>query len=255
MSPLVSIIIPCRNEEKTIDQVLEALHQQSFPLEDMEIVIADGLSTDGTRKAIHSFSEAHPDLALRLVDNPKQIIPAGLNTAIKASKGEVIVRIDAHSLPNPDYVQRCVDALMQDKAENVGGVWMISPQNNSWVARSIAAAAANPFAVGDAIIASQIKRLMLIPFLTARISGSFLTRLVFLMKTYSRTKITNSTLEFVSLGVASGWIPLSNVPTLPDLRSQPLRSNIGVTASGKHKCSSAIPKLCVGARHYLLYSF
>lgn len=150
MNPLVSIIIPCRNEEKTIHQVLEALHQQSFPLEDMEVVIADGLSTDGTRKAIHSFSEAHPDLALRLVDNPKQIIPAGLNTAIKASKGDVIVRIDAHSLPNPDYVQRCVDALMQEKAENVGGVWMISPQNNSWVARSIAAAAANPFAVGDA---------------------------------------------------------------------------------------------------------
>ena len=150
MSPLVSVIVPCRNEEKTIHLVLEALFQQSFPLEEMEVVIADGLSTDGTRSAVHTFSETHPALTIRLVDNPKQIIPAGLNTAIKASKGELIVRMDAHSLPNPDYIQRCVDALKANIAENVGGVWKISPQNNSWVARSIAAAAANPFAVGDA---------------------------------------------------------------------------------------------------------
>lgn len=150
MNPLVSVIIPCRNEEKTIHLVLEALFEQSFPLQNMEIVIADGLSTDGTRRAIHAFSEAHPALFMRLVDNPKQIIPTGLNTAIKASKGELIVRMDAHSLPNQDYVQRCYNAHQEGKAENVGGVWKISPQNNGWVARSIAAAAANPFAVGDA---------------------------------------------------------------------------------------------------------
>lgn len=150
MNPLVSVIIPCRNEEKTIHLVLEALFEQSFPLQNMEIVIADGLSTDGTRRAIHAFSEAHPALFIRLIDNPKQIIPTGLNTAIKASKGELIVRMDAHSLPNQDYVQRCYNAHQEGKAENVGGVWKISPQNNGWVARSIAAAAANPFAVGDA---------------------------------------------------------------------------------------------------------
>ena len=150
MNPLVSVIIPCRNEEKTIHLVLEALFEQSFPLQNMEIVIADGLSTDGTRRAIHAFSEAHPALFMRLVDNPKQIIPTGLNTAIKASKGELIVRMDAHSLPKQDYVQRCYNAHQEGKAENVGGVWKISPQNNGWVARSIAAAAANPFAVGDA---------------------------------------------------------------------------------------------------------
>lgn len=150
MNPLISVIIPCRNEEKTIHLVLEALFEQSFPLQNMEIVIADGLSTDGTRRAIHAFSEAHPALFMRLVDNPKQIIPTGLNTAIKASKGELIVRMDAHSLPNQDYVQRCYNAHQEGKAENVGGVWKISPQNNGWVARSIAAAAANPFAVGDA---------------------------------------------------------------------------------------------------------
>lgn len=150
MNPLVSVIIPCRNEERTIHLVLEALFQQSFPLQDMEVVIADGLSTDGTRRSIHAFSETHPELIIRLVDNPKQIIPTGLNTAIKASKGELIVRMDAHSLPNSDYIQRCYNAHQENKAENVGGVWKISPQNDSWESRSIAAAAANPFAVGDA---------------------------------------------------------------------------------------------------------
>ena len=150
MNPLVSVIIPCRNEENTIHLVLEALFQQSFPIENMEVVIADGLSTDGTRRAIHAFSKTHPALKIRLVDNPKKIIPAGLNIAIRASNGEIIVRMDAHSLPKADYVQRCVDALLEGKAENVGGIWNIRPQNDIWVARSIAAAAANPLAVGDA---------------------------------------------------------------------------------------------------------
>ena len=150
MNPLVSVVIPCRNEEKTISLVLDALREQTFPSEAMEVVIADGLSTDGTRKAIHAFSEKHPQLTVRLIDNPQRVIPTGLNVAIKAAKGDLIVRMDAHSIPNVDYVERCVNALNEGKAENVGGIWKISPQNDSWQARSIAAAAANPFAVGDA---------------------------------------------------------------------------------------------------------
>ncbi len=150
VSPSVSVIIPCRNEEKTIHLVLEALRQQTFPIEELEVVIADGFSTDGTRHAIQSYSESNHALKIRLVDNPKKIIPAGLNTAIKAASGQLIVRMDAHSLPEPDYVERCVNALQADLAENVGGVWNISSRNDSWIARSIAAAAANPLAVGDA---------------------------------------------------------------------------------------------------------
>lgn len=151
MSPLVSVIIPCRNEEKTIHHVLEALHQQSFPVEDMEVVIADGFSSDNTRSAIQAFQEAHPGLKVRLIDNPKQIIPAGLNAAIQAAAGGIIVRMDAHSLPEADYVQRSVEAIQSGIAENVGGVWNIQAPNDSWIARSIAAAAGNPLAVGDAL--------------------------------------------------------------------------------------------------------
>jgi len=150
MPPSVSVIIPCRNEERTIHYVLDAIYSQTYPRELMQVVIADGFSDDHTREEIASFKNAHPDLDVLVVDNPQRIIPAGLNTAIHASSGDLIVRMDAHSIPNPDYVSLCVDSLEKGIAQNVGGVWNIQPGTGSWIARSIAAAAGNPLAVGDA---------------------------------------------------------------------------------------------------------
>ncbi len=150
MPQSVSVIIPCRNEEKTIQLVLDAIYGQTYPREWMQVVIADGFSEDRTREKIADFKTAHPDLDVLVVDNFQRVIPAGLNAAIKASRGDVIVRMDAHSIPNPDYVALCVDALERNVAQNVGGVWNIQPGKNSWMARSIAAAAGNPLAVGDA---------------------------------------------------------------------------------------------------------
>ena len=150
MPPNVSVIIPCRNEEKTIHLVLDAIYNQTYPRELLQVVIADGFSEDRTRAEIVTFKTSHPDLDVLVVDNPKRIIPAGLNVAIGASSGEIIVRMDAHSIPNPDYVSLCIDALEKGIAQNVGGVWDIQPGNKSWIARAIAAAAGNPLAVGDA---------------------------------------------------------------------------------------------------------
>lgn len=150
MPPSVSVIIPCRNEEKTIQLVLDAIHAQTYPRQLLQVVIADGFSEDRTREKIADFKTAHPDLDVLVVDNPQRVIPAGLNAAIKVSIGELIVRMDAHSIPNPDYVALCVDVLERDIAQNVGGVWNIQPGKDSWIARSIAAAAGNPLAVGDA---------------------------------------------------------------------------------------------------------
>ena len=150
MPPSVSVIIPCRNEEKTIHLVLDAIYGQTYPRERMQVVIADGFSEDRTREKIADFKTAHPDLDVLVVDNSQRVIPAGLNAAIKASRGDVIVRMDAHSIPNPDYVALCVDAHERNVAQNVGGVWNIQPGKDSWIARSIAAAAGNPLAVGDA---------------------------------------------------------------------------------------------------------
>ncbi len=148
--PHVSVIVPCYNEERTITLLLDAVHAQTHPRDDMEVVIADGFSTDGTRRQIQRFQDAHQDLSVRVVDNPAQTIPAGLNRAIQVSNGEFIIRLDAHSVPEADYVATCVADLEAGRGENVGGVWQIRPGGPGWVAHAIALAAGHPFGVGDA---------------------------------------------------------------------------------------------------------
>lgn len=148
--PLVSVIVPCYNEQATIGLLLDAIRQQTFPSQDMEVVIADGMSTDRTRAEIESFQQNHPELAVRWVENPKRVIPAGLNCALAAASGQYIIRLDAHSVPAIDYVERCVENLQAGLGENVGGVWEIRPYGNSLMERAIAIAAAHPLGVGDA---------------------------------------------------------------------------------------------------------
>jgi len=146
----VSIVVPCYNEQATIGQLLEAIYQQSYPRHDLEVIIADGLSTDATREVIKEFQKGHPDLAIRVVDNQKRIIPAGLNLAIEGARGDYIVRLDAHSIPEKNYIALCIDSLASGRGENVGGVWEVTPQGEGWIARSIALAAVHPMGVGDA---------------------------------------------------------------------------------------------------------
>ena len=87
----VSVIIPCFNEQETIGKLLQAIYEQTYPRENLEVVIADGMSTDKTRQRITSFADNHPDLQIALVENPKRNIPAALNSALAESQGEIIV--------------------------------------------------------------------------------------------------------------------------------------------------------------------
>ncbi len=149
--PFVSIITPCYNEQKTIGLLLEGVYHQSYPRSAMEVVIADGESTDNTLDVIREFQSSRPDLEIRIVSNPQRITPAALNRAIAAARGDILIRLDAHSIPAHDYVARCVAALEQGLGDNVGGVWEIRPGGTGWIARAIAAAASHPLAVGDAL--------------------------------------------------------------------------------------------------------
>ena len=146
----VSLIIPCYNEAGTIGGLLTAIGAQTFPSRDLEVVIADGRSTDGTRKVIEEFGTSRPDLRLTLVDNPDRSIPAALNRAIAASQGHVLIRLDAHSVPERTYIERCLGTLERTQAANVGGLWEIKPGRDTWIGRAIAAAAAHPLGAGDA---------------------------------------------------------------------------------------------------------
>ena len=148
--PKVSIVVPSKNEEATITQLLEGITRQTYPLEDLEVVISDAMSTDQTRQKILHFQSNHPSLEISLLENADQTIPSGLNKAIRGSKGDIIVRLDAHSQPSEDYVERSIEVLETTGAANVGGMWEIEPSSEHWRARSIAAAAAHPIGAGDA---------------------------------------------------------------------------------------------------------
>jgi succinoglycan biosynthesis protein ExoA len=151
MQPFVSIIVPCYNEEKTIPDLLSAVFAQTYPHARMELVIADGMSTDKTRELIDQLSQDNKDLTIKVLDNPLRNIPSALNRAIRESTGEMIVRLDAHCMPIPEYVERCVAALQSGKGDNVGGVWEIRRGADTWIAESISVAAAHPLGVGDAM--------------------------------------------------------------------------------------------------------
>ena len=226
--PTVSIIVPCYNEQATIPLLLEAICQQTFPLEEMEVVIADGLSSDDTRGAIAEFQRQHPRLAVRVVDNPRRIIPAALNRALEAAQGEFIVRLDGHSMPAQDYVERCVSALQAGCGDNVGGVWLIRPGSSGWIAQAIAVAASHPLGVGDARyrVGGQAQAVDTVPF------GSFRRALTAKIGMFDETLLTNEDYEFnVRVRQSGGrvWMdPEIQIvyfarPTLAALASQYLR--------------------------------
>jgi succinoglycan biosynthesis protein ExoA len=191
----VSVIVPCYNEKKRIGSLLDAIYAQTFPHTEMEVVITDDNSTDGTREVIFAWREQHRDLSLRVVEKPdgqKRGIPSALNRAIDAAVGEIIVRLDGHAAPYHDYIEKAVLALRSDLGENVGGVWDIRPGANGWVARSIALAAAHPLGVGDALYrhARQAAYVDTVPF------GVFKRETWLKAGKFDETLLTNEDYEF-----------------------------------------------------------
>lgn len=136
--PAFSVIIPCRNEGQRILAVLDDLQAQDLA-EPGEIVVADGQSDDGTRELLTAYA-ARVDLRLplRVVDNPQRNIPAGLNAAVRASSGALIIRIDGHSRIEPGYVARMLANLRTPGVDVAGGLVVWSPGDAGTTARTIA---------------------------------------------------------------------------------------------------------------------
>jgi len=145
-SLLVSIIIPCRNEEKYIGRCLDSIIAQNYPKEKSEVLVIDGMSEDRTREIIKNYSQKYS--FIKLLNNPKKFIPSALNIGIKNSKGEIIIRMDSHAVYDKDYVLKCVEYLKKYKADNVGGIIKTIPFRDTIIARSIAFSLSHPFGVG-----------------------------------------------------------------------------------------------------------
>lgn len=145
--PLVSIIMPVRNEADFIATSLGAVLSQDYPHDRLEVLIADGLSTDGTRE-IAVRKATGSDIPVKILDNSRQITPAALNIASGQARGEIIIRVDGHCKIMPDYVSRCVRHLSVREVAGVGGP--IRTVAHTATGRAIAAAMSSTFGVGDA---------------------------------------------------------------------------------------------------------
>jgi glycosyltransferase involved in cell wall biosynthesis len=143
----VSIVVPCRNEEKFIAQCIEGFMEQSYPKELFEVLICDGLSEDRTREIVKEYEKKYDNV--RLLDNPGKTAPKAMNIGIKYSDKDVIIIFGAHSIPDVDFVRGNMEVLNRTPAGCVGGT--MKTINDSLKGDAIAKAMSSPFGVGNAL--------------------------------------------------------------------------------------------------------
>lgn len=143
--PCVSVIIPMRNEEKYIGACLGSIVAQDYRGA-LEVLVVDGMSTDKSREIVSRFVQTYP--FIHLLENPQHITPVAMNIGISHADGDFIVRVDGHTVLEPDYVRQCIATLQQTGAGNVGGVQRAV--GASYLGQAIALTTSSPLAVGDA---------------------------------------------------------------------------------------------------------
>jgi glycosyltransferase involved in cell wall biosynthesis len=144
----VSIVIPCRNEAPFVRDCLDSVLAMEYPADRLEILVVDGMSTDGTRATLEEYARRHG--IIRVLDNPQLITPAALNRGIRSATGEIVMRLDAHSVYPAEYVARSVAALEESGADCVGGVWVTTVRDGGWFAGGVRLTLTHPLGVGNA---------------------------------------------------------------------------------------------------------
>lgn len=142
--PFVTVVMPCLNEEKYIEECMQSLLAQDYPTTHLEVLVADGRSSDRTRAIVERISSEHP--FIRLVDNPDRIQAAGLNRAILVARGDIVIRMDVHADYAPNFISSCVEVLAETGADNCGGAARIKTRN--WFQKALDAALDSPLGVG-----------------------------------------------------------------------------------------------------------
>lgn len=143
--PLVSVVVPCRNEEGYIRSCLDSLVANDYIKDRLEILVVDGMSTDHTRTIIEEYTRRYP--FIRCLENPHRTTPYAFNTGIKAALGDVIMIMSAHSVCSTDYISQCVRYLEEYGADNVGGILKRLPADEKISNRAITLALTHRFGV------------------------------------------------------------------------------------------------------------
>lgn len=155
---MLTVIVPICNEEKYIAQCIESIVAQDFPKEDLEVLLVDGMSTDRTRDIVSGYSAQYP--FIHLLDNPKKIVPCAMNIGIKAAKGDIIMRLDAHSFYQNDYFSVLTRRLIELGADNVGVVCKTDVLNKTAKTLAIREVLGNKFGVGNSAFRTGITEVM-----------------------------------------------------------------------------------------------
>lgn len=146
-SPYVSVILPCRNEARHIRSCLESVVKSDYPKDQLELLVVDGQSDDGTRGIVDEFSKQYP--WIRLLDNARRITPVALNIGIQSARGGIVMRMDGHTVYPLDYVSKLIEWIERSKADNVGGICITLPANETPKAHAIAVGLSHPWGVGN----------------------------------------------------------------------------------------------------------
>ncbi len=162
---VISIICPVYNEEKYVSRCIDSILQSDYPVEDIEIIFIDGMSTDRTREIVSSYIEDNAHI--KIIDNKYKTVPYALNLGVKASKGELIIRIDAHSLYPKNYFSELVHWSKELDADNVGGICLTDVIYRNTTSLSIANVMKDKFGVGNSVFrtgSNNIKEVDTVPF-------------------------------------------------------------------------------------------
>tara|TARA_B100000886_G_scaffold274201_1_gene198112 strand:- start:340 stop:1380 length:1041 start_codon:yes stop_codon:yes gene_type:complete len=149
---IVSIILPIRNEQKFIGKTLDSILAQNF-IGDLEIIIADGMSDDGTLEIIQKYQEKNKDI--KIVKNFDRVVPIGFNKALTISRGNIIIRVDGHATISSGFIANCVSLIQSKNVECVGGP--IKHQSNTMIGDYVSIAQASKFGAGGASFRTDIK--------------------------------------------------------------------------------------------------
>jgi glycosyltransferase involved in cell wall biosynthesis len=144
--PQVSVIVPCRNEGRFIGECLESILGNDYPTDRMEVLVVDGMSTDGTRERVETLAARYANV--RLLANRRRITPAALNLGIRAASGDYLLWMSAHNTYDPGYIRNCVEYARRYGADNTGGRIVTVPRDATMLAPFIIAALTHFFGVG-----------------------------------------------------------------------------------------------------------
>lgn len=145
--PFVSVIVPCRNEEKSIVKCLQSIAENDYPKDRMEIIVADGMSEDKSRDIVSAFLRER-GVSFSVVPNPERFTPHALNRGIQHSRGDIVGSVGGHNFISQNYIRGAVAALSDPSVACAGGRGECIPMGETLMARAIAAVMRSRFGIG-----------------------------------------------------------------------------------------------------------